>query len=442
MTPVDQIIHARWIAPVEPANTVLHHHAVVIHNGKILALLPSEHAGQQFTSANVARLEHHLLIPGLINSHTHAAMTLMRGFADDLPLERWLQQYIWPTEAQFVAPSYVADGSQLAITEMIRGGTTCFNDMYFFPHATAEAVEAAGIRATIGMLVMDFPSKYARDADDYLQQGIAFANHYENHPLISVITAPHAPYSVSIPMLTQIKQYALTTNKRVHMHLHETRAEVQSFRDQFGCSPIERMDQIGLLDASLIAVHMVHPEQSEIDLLAKRGCHVAHCPESNLKLGNGFCPVTKLIEAGINVAIGTDGAASNNDLDMLGEMRTCAMISKGATRDPQALPAHYVLQMATLNGARALGLDTQIGSLVPGKCADMVAVNLDEPETTPVFDPVSQLVYSCSRHQVVHSWVNGRQIMADRKILTLDEREIAQRSSRWQSELAEFRTTL
>ena len=431
----DTLIHARWIIPVEPTGKRLEHHALAITDGRILALLPSEEARQQIEATEVVELPDHALIPGLINAHTHSPMTLFRGLADDLPLMEWLQQHIWPAEQQWVSREFVAAGSRLAIAEMIRGGTTCFNDMYFFPDVTAQVAHQAGLRAAIGMILIDFPSAWASDSDDYLQRGLALHDQYRNDPLVKVIFAPHAPYSVADEPLKKVRTLAAELELPVHMHVHETRDEVEQGVASHGLRPLARLDRLGLLAPDLVAVHMTQLEEAEIAKVAEAGVQVVHCPQSNLKLASGFCPVAKLLEAGVNVALGTDGAASNNDLDMLAEMQSAALLAKGVSGDPAALPAFQALEMATLNGARALGLEDQTGSLLPGKQADLCAIDLGALETQPVYDPVSQIVYAAGREQVTHLWVKGIPLMRERQLLTLDQPGILADADQWRQRL-------
>ncbi|MCW8931123.1 MAG: TRZ/ATZ family hydrolase, partial [Gammaproteobacteria bacterium] len=366
-----------------------------------------------------------------INTHTHAAMTLMRGLADDLPLMEWLSEHIWPAEGQHVNYQFVKDGSDLAIAEMIRSGTTTFNDMYFFPDATAKSAEEAGIRVSLGLIMIDFPSAWAKDSEDYLHKGLQLHEQYRHHPLISTAFAPHAPYTVSDGPLEQIKIYAEKLDIPIHIHLHETQDEVNDSVSNTGMRPIARLEKLGLLSPLLIAVHMTQLEDYEIELLKHHGVHIVHCPESNLKLASGFCPVGKLSDSKINTAIGTDGAASNNDLDMLSEMRTTALLSKAVAENASIIPAHVALKMATLNGAKALGLDSITGSLSNGKAADITAIDLKKIETQPIFNPISQIVYSSSREQITDVWVQGKHLLNNRHLTTLDTEQILQKAKKW-----------
>ena len=429
------LLHARWIVPVQPDGCVLEHHALAIQDGRILAILPQAEAATRYRADTTLHLDRHVLIPGLINAHTHASMTLLRGLADDLPLMSWLQDHIWPAEARWVDPDFVRDGTRLALAEMLRGGTTCFNDMYFFPEVAATAVREAGMRACVGLIALDFPTAYARNLDEYLDKGLALHSELQNDPLVRVAFAPHAPYTVSASALERIGRLADELDIPVHIHVHETAAEVADFEAKHGCRPLTRLAQLGLLSPRLLAVHMTQLEPVEIDQLAQAGAHIAHCPESNLKLASGFCPSARLDAAGVNLALGTDGAASNNDLDLFGELRTAALLGKGVAGDAAALPAARVLRMATLNGARALGLAADIGSLEPGKAADIVAVDFGQLESAPVYHPISQLVYATGRHQVSDVWIAGRQLLANRQLTTLDSDELLQRAQRWQRDI-------
>ncbi|MCW9023326.1 MAG: TRZ/ATZ family hydrolase, partial [Gammaproteobacteria bacterium] len=370
---IDTLITARWIIPIEPDETVLENHAVAINKGRILELLPIDEAETKYQPETLIKRDQHVLMPGLINAHGHAAMTLMRGLADDLPLMDWLTQHIWPAESQWVNPDFVHDGTLLACAEMLRSGTTCFNDMYFFPDEAARAVEQAGMRATIGLILIDFPTAWAEGPDEYLKKGITLHDQLRNNSRIKTAFAPHAPYTVSDEPLKRIRTYAEELDIPIHIHVHETEHEVNESIEKFGMRPIARLEQLGLLNPHLLAVHMTQLTDDEITLIADAGVHISHCPESNLKLASGFCPVQKLNQAGINVALGTDGAASNNDLDMFSEMRTAALLGKAVANDASALSAWQVLKMATLNGARALGIDEETGSLTSGKAADIIA---------------------------------------------------------------------
>jgi 5-methylthioadenosine/S-adenosylhomocysteine deaminase len=392
---------------------VLEQHAVAVRDGRIEGIFPARETPAGFADYERVELPEHVLIPGLVNAHTHAAMSLMRGLADDLPLMRWLQEHIWPAETKHVSPRFVRDGTALACEEMLRGGITCFNDMYFFPEAALEAALAAGMRASLGLIVIDFASAYASDPADYLRKGLALRDRHREHPLVSFCLAPHAPYTVSDAAFRQVATLAAELDLPVHMHVHETAEEVERSLAEHGARPLERLRRLGLLQPGLIAVHSVHVDEQEIELLARHGCSVVHCPSSNLKLASGFAPVDAMLKKSINVALGTDGAASNNRLDLFGEMRTAALLAKAVARDAQAMPAHAALRAATLGGARALGLGERVGSIEAGKRADLVAVALRAPQLAPCYDPVSHLVYAAGREHVTHVWVDGEPRVAD-----------------------------
>ena len=431
-TQIDTIIEARWIIPAEPYGLVLENHAIAIDKGVIQAIQPASDISLQFSPAEPIVLPQHALIPGLINLHTHAAMTLMRGLADGLSLMEWQHNHIWPAEIKHMNEDFVLDGTKLACAEMLKGGTTCFNDMYFFPEESAKAALASGMRGAIGMLTIDFPTAYASDSEDYLAKGLAMRDEYRHHPLLSFCFAPHAPYTVSDKARTSILTYAEQLDLPIHIHLHETEAEISHSLENFGMRPITRLHQLGLLSPGLIGVNMIQLTEEEIELTGNQGCSVAHCPSSNLKLANGFAPVAALLRQGVNVGLGTDGAASNNRLDMFEEMRLAALLAKGKSNRADELPAYQTLQMATLNSAKALGLGGSIGSLVKGKMADITAVDFSAPELSPCYDPVSHLIYSAGREHVSHVWVDGKILVKEGKLTTLNEQEILAKALFWE----------
>ncbi len=431
MENVDLIIEAAWIATVDVDDTLLADHAIVVKDARILDLLPNAEAGRRYQAVQRRSLPTHLLLPGLINAHTHAAMTLLRGFADDVPLMAWLKEHVWPAESRWVNKDFIRDGTQLAVAEMLRGGTTCFNDMYFYPEIAASVAQASGIRATIGMIVLDFQTIWAVDPDEYFHKGLQLHDQLRDDPLVQTALAPHAPYTVSDGPLSRVRMYTDELDIPVHMHVHETAHEVQQSVEQHGASPLRRLRRLGLLNPHLVAVHMTHLDDEDIELVAHGGSSVVHCPESNLKLASGFCRVSDLLNAGVNVALGTDGAASNNDLDMLGEMRSAALLAKGVARDASALAVNQALRMATINGARALGIADQTGSLEIGKSADMVALDLNALNTQPVYNAVSQLVFAASREQVRHVWVAGQCLVEDGSLTRIDEAALLERTADW-----------
>ncbi len=425
----------RWIIPVEPAGAVLEGHCVALRDGLIEALLPRDEAEARFAAYEKVELGEHALIPGLVNAHTHAAMVLMRGLADDLPLERWLAEYIWPAEAKHASAQFVRDGTLLACAEMLRGGVTCFNDMYFFPEAALEAALEAGLRVSVGMIVFDFPSAYGADPDDYLAKGLELRDRFREHPLASFCLAPHAPYTVSDATFRKVATILGEIDVPLHIHVHETALEIERSIAEHGARPLERLERLGLLGPALIAVHSVHLTDGEIALLARHGASVAHCPSSNLKLASGFAPAAKLAAAGVNLCLGTDGAASNNRLDMFAEMRLAALLAKAVARDAEALPAHAALRAATLGGANALGLGSRIGSIVAGKAADLAAVHLAGPELSPCYDPVSHLVYAAGREHVSDVWVAGRHLIRSKNPANSALEGLDTRCKLWQNAL-------
>lgn len=432
---VDELIRPRWIVPVEPADTVLDDHAVAVRDGRIVAVVPEAEAAERFTAGRETRLDRHVLLPGLVNLHCHAAMTLLRGLADDTPLMTWLQHHIWPAEARHVSAEFVHDGTLLACAEMLRGGVTCFNDMYFFPEAAARAVASAGMRAVIGLTLLEFPTAYAADADDYLDKGLAARDALRDRPLLHFALAPHAPYTVSNRSFERIATLTGELDLPVHVHVHETRTEIEESLRMHGVRPLERLHRLGIVTPNLIAVHAVHLDAAEIALLAAEGASVAHCPASNLKLGSGIAPIAKLLAAGVNVGIGTDGAASNNRLDMFAETRLAALLAKGASGDAAVMGAHRALHAATLGGARALGLDREIGSIVAGKSADLCAVSLDDPLLAPCYAPESHLVYVAGRENVSHVWVSGRLMLENHTLRGFLKNELENIASLWQTRI-------
>ena len=431
METVDLIIHARWLVPISPRNAVLEHYSLVIQQGQIIALLPQADVKKHYLTNTEQRYDQHCIMPGLINNHTHAAMSLLRGLADDLPLMTWLNDHIWPAEAKWVSDSFVEAGSELAIAEMIRGGTTCFNDMYFFPDATARVVDKSGIRANLGMVIIDFPTAWAANTEEYLHKGQQLHDHYRHHARITTSYAPHAPYTVSDRTLEAVIMNAEEMDVPIHMHIHETAGEISQGIEQYGMRPLARLKELGLLSPRLTAVHMTQLTDEEISWCADAGVHIAHCPESNLKLASGFAPISTLDKNGVNITIGTDGAASNNDLDMFAEIKQTALLAKAVAQDASAIPAHIALEMATINAAKALGLDDKIGSLEVGKMADIIAVDLGEIETQPCYDTISQLVYSTGRDKVTDVWVAGKQLLKDRQLTTMNPSHIIETAQLW-----------
>jgi len=434
--PVDLMIEARWVVPVEPHAVVLENHAVVVEGGRIVALLPIADARTSYAPRERVELPEHALIPGLINSHTHNPMTLLRGLADDLPLMVWLQQHIWPAEAKVMGPEFVRDGVELAVAEMLRGGTTCANENYFFPDVIGATYRRMGFRAVVGLPVIDFPTAWARTQDEYFERAGEVHDSFIGDSLVSTAFAPHAPYTVSDDSFERIRVLSDQLDIPVHLHTHETAHEVDEEKAKSGLRPFQRLQKLGLVNDRLIAVHMTQLTEGEIAACAAAGVSVVHCPESNLKLASGFCPAENLRLAGVNVALGTDGCASNNDLDMFGEMRTAALLAKAVAGNAAAFDAAFALRAATLNGARAIGLDAQVGSIEVGKQADLAAVRLSDIETQPMFHVVSQLVYATGRHQVSDVWIAGRRKLAARELVGVDTRAILDKTRAWRERIA------
>lgn len=416
MKKIDTLLECRWVAPVQPRGTVLADHAIAIHDKRIVALLPTALARAQFDPRERVLLSDHLVTPGLVNAHTHAAMALLRGVGDDLPLRHWLKERIWPLEAALVSEQFVYEGTKLAALEMLRAGTTCCSDMYFYPEQAARALREVGMRAVVGIIAIEFPTVYATDAEDYLRKGLAARDQFRDDPLVSFTLAPHAPYTVADSTLARMAVLAEELDLPVHMHVHETASEVAESLAHHGVRPLARLERLGLVSERLIAVHAVHLEDAEIALLAQRGATVAHCPSSNLKLASGVARVAELLAHGANLALGTDGAASNNRLDLLAEGRLAALLAKGSSGDAAAAPAAAILEASTLGGARALGLADRIGSIEPGKDADIVAFDLSDAETQPCFDPISHLVYALGREHVSEVWLAGARVVKKRQV--------------------------
>jgi len=428
-----QILQPDWIVTVNAGFEVLQDYAVVIEDNRIQGLTSTDEITDLpcYPQAELIPLPDCALLPGLVNSHTHASMSLFRGIADDLPLMEWLNEHIWPAEARWVTPEFAADGFKLAAAEMIRSGTTCLSDMFYFPDEIARCAQQIGIRSVVGLIVLDFPSPWAQNADEYLHKALAVHDEIRELPLVSSALAPHAPYTVSDDPLRQIAMYSNELDVPVHMHVHETAAEVAEAQQKTGQRPLERLDKLNLLNSNLIAVHMTELDEFEIERIAEAGVNVAHCPESNLKLGSGVCPVAALLDKGVNVCLGTDGAASNNDLDLLGEMRTAAMLAKGSSGNASACNARQAIEMATICGARALGMADRIGSIEAGKYADLIAVNLASLNTQPLYEPVAQIVYAAASRQVSHVWIDGIAQLRDFELCNLDSNEIISRAASW-----------
>ena len=439
LQPCDLLIEAGFVVPVQPHGVVLEDHAVAVSGGEIVALLPIAEARARFAPKETVSRPEAVLIPGLVNAHTHNPMTLLRGVADDLPLKVWLQQHIWPIEGAVIGPDFVADGITLAIAEMLRGGTTCVNENYFFPDVQAATYKKHGFRARVGLPVIDFPTAWAASDDEYFARAGEVHDAWRDDALIATAFAPHAPYTVNDANFERVRLLSDQLDIPVHLHLHETAQEVQQSLDEYGQRPIARLDRLGLIDERLIAVHMTQLTDAETHLCAERGVSVVHCPESNLKLASGFCPACALERAGVNLAIGTDGCASNNDLDMFGETRTAALLAKAVANDAAAFDAFSALRAATLGGARAIGFGDRIGSIEPGKQADLVCVDLSALETQPLHHVVSQLIYATGRQQVSDVWIAGQPKLVRRELVDIDMAGVIANAKQWRTKIAAIR---
>ncbi|MBZ4186048.1 TRZ/ATZ family hydrolase [Thermomonas sp. RSS23] len=437
--PCDLLIEAGWVVPVVPHGVVLTDHAVAVSGGRIQAILPIAQARMQYAAKDTVARPEAVLLPGLVNAHTHNPMTLLRGIADDLPLMTWLQQHIWPVEAAVIGPDFVADGTTLAIAEMLRGGTTCANENYFFPDVQAGVYKKYGFRARVGAVIIDFPSAWAASDDEYFDRACQLHDTWRGDVLIGTAFAPHAPYTVNDANFERIRMLADQLDLPVHLHLHETAHEVSESLKLHGQRPIARIDRLGLLNDRLIAVHMTQLTEADIHLCAERGVSVVHCAESNLKLASGFCPACALLSAGVNLAIGTDGCASNNDLDMFGETRSAALLAKAVANDAAGFNAFEALHAATLGGAKALGFEDRIGSIEAGKDADLVCVDLSALETQPLHHVVSQLIYATSRQQVSDVWIAGVQKLRQRELVDMDSAAIVANARQWRQKIAQVR---
>ena len=432
------LIHPRYLVAVKPQGIVLENHSIAIERGLIISILTRTESEQAYPEAESIELPEHVLLPGFINMHTHSPMTLLRGYADDMDLDVWLKEHIWPAEQEFLSPAFVADGARLAIAEMFRAGTTCFNDMYFFPDVLGETCLDTGIRASIGVPLIETQTAWIADIDSYFEQGLRLHDEWRSEPLLSITFSPHAPYSVSDETLRRVAVHSAELEVPVHLHLLETQWDIKHSLQHHDVPPLHRLRDLDLLNSRLLAVHMTQLSSEDIDQLAQSGVHVIHCPQSNLKLASGICPLSSLLEAGVNVALGTDGAASNNDLDLLSEAQTAALLAKGISGNAKAVDAFQALEMLTINGAKALGIDKLTGSIEVGKAADLCAVDLSCPETQPLYNVVSQVIYAASRSQVSDVWVAGRRVLDCGQLTTIDLEEVTRKAVQWQNRLSEF----
>ncbi|CAE8617670.1 unnamed protein product [Polarella glacialis] len=461
---VDEVVSAAWVVPVETSE-VLQDHSVVISGSKIVDILPTAQVEAKYRPKKHTKLPNAALTPGFINTHTHTPMVYLRGVSDDIPLREWLEGTIWPLEFKLVSHDFVKDGAKLAILEMIMGGITTFNDMYWYPEAVCEAVVSSGVRAAVGMIAIEFPfGSYGTGPDDYLAKGQATMEKFKAEERLSWCVALHAPYTCSDATITKGGDLSKKLNVPLHIHLHESSDEVEAsaagnkdnpscHMSSEKCRPMANLERLGVLNERLIAVHMNWLTDEEVAQCATSGASIVHCPCSGMKLASGFCRVHDLLEAGVNVALGTDGASSNNSLDMMAEMKLAALLAKGVAKNAQAAPAATALRMATLNGAKALGLGEVTGSLKVGKFADMVAIEFNVPGAWPApvvtgnngmpgFDPVTHIVYSSTRDQVSDVWVHGQRLMSSRQVLTMDSVEIREAADKWSAKIQDILTEL
>ncbi len=432
---VSTIISAKWICPVRPINTTLEDHSIIIDRDRIVDIIETKNVASLYETDQHYQLHHHIVTPGLINAHTHAAMNLFRGFADDQPLHTWLNESIWPLEKKWVTPDFVHDGTLIACAEMLKSGITTFNEMYFYPESASRAIKQSGIRANIGLFVMEYPSNYANDGEDYLMKGLEARDRWRDEALITSSLAPHAPYSVSDKTLNQVLTYANQLNLTIHMHVHETEEEIKASLAEYQMRPLERLNQLGIVSPQFMAVHSVYLNHEDLTTLSKESASVIHCPTSNLKLGSGFADIAALQKHGINVCIGTDGSASNNKQDVLHDMQLASLLTKGLTKNPAMQDAKTSLEMVTINGAKALGLEDHIGSIEKGKYADLTVFDMDHISTLPMFDPMSHLVYAASREEVSHVWVNGLLQYEEGHLTSIDIKACKDIALRWQLKL-------
>jgi 5-methylthioadenosine/S-adenosylhomocysteine deaminase len=435
-TAADLIIEPTWLLPVVPRRTVLTGHSVVVRGGEIVAVGPTATIEKGFHAATRRRLDNHVLMPGLVNAHGHAAMVLLRGLAEDLPLSAWLREQIWPLETRWVTPEFAADGVALAIAEMLKTGTTCFSDMYFYPEVTARAVRAAGLRAQVNFPLIGFANTWSTNAADGFRKGLALHDEYRDDPLIRIGFGPHSAYTLTREELAKTLMLADEVDAPIHIHLHETAAEVAAAHDELGCTHIQYLAELGMLVPRLQAIHLTQLDDADLERLVAGGVRAVHCPQSNLKLGSGVADIVRMRAHGLLVGLGTDGAAANNSLDLFAEARVAALLAKARSGDPSAMDAFETLEMATLGSARVLGLDALVGSVEPGKSADLIAIDLSDVGALPVHRPEATLLYTASGSRVRHAWVAGRHLLDDGRLTTMDETDIAARAIGWSRRLA------
>ena len=435
MTPANFAVHADAIIPVSGPNKVLHFHSIVVRDGIIDTLLPHA-AARALLDVEHIELPGHVVMPGLVNAHGHAAMTLLRGFADDMSLSSWLNDKIWPLEARWVSPEFVRDGTDIAAAEMLLSGITTTSDMYFFPDIAAHSLRAAGMRTQLVFPVLDIETAWAKNAEAYFEKGLALRDYFRNDDLVDIGFGPHSTYTVEESLLSRTATLANELDAAIQIHLHETTAEVLAHVEATGERPIDLLARIGLLGPRTQCVHMTALGSQDIVTIAAHGAHVVHCPRSNMKLASGACPVKKLRDAGVNVALGTDGAASNNRLNGIAEMQSAALLAKLESGDPAALSASEAIQMATLDGARALGLDHVTGSLEAGKSADFIAIEMTGIHMAPNHQVESNIVYAATGNEVTHSWIAGKNTVKNGQLQSLDSDALRHKAADWRAKLS------
>ena len=431
MINVDYIIYADYVLPMDESLTVIKDGAIAVKGTRVLKVGTSQDISRYYAPEVVINGKQKVVFPGLINTHTHAAMVYFRGIADDQPLKEWLENHIWPAENRWLSPEFVSDAIELACLEMLKGGITTYNDMYFYEDAAAEATKRVGMRAALGAGILDFPTKSARTVDEYFENAESFIRDWKGDSLITPCVAPHALYTCGPETLKRAKRVAVKYDVPIHIHLSETKWEVEEIKSMYAMMPVEYLDSLGFLDEKVLAVHCVWVTDREMEVLAERKVGVSHCIESNLKLASGIAPVVEMLKAGIKVAFGTDGAASNNDLNIFSEMSTAAKLEKTLSEDPTALDAKTAFLMATRWGAEVLGLGRITGSIEEGKAADLVMADLNKPHLVPMYNIYSHIVYAMRPSDVEMVMVDGKVVVNDGELTTGDESEILQKAMDW-----------
>ena len=436
MLKIDLLVHAKWVLPMNKVAACLPNHSVAVSRGKIIDILPTQVANKQYSANTYVSKPEHVLMPGFINCHTHTPMTLLRGLADDLPLMEWLEKNIWPTEQAWLGPEFAYDGARLAIAEMIKRGTTCFQEMYFFPEKIAQAICSTGIRARNSMHIMDIKNAWGNNGIENIEKSLALYKANQHNPLMRFSLTPHSVYTVNDNTLKATRDVADEYNLPIQIHCQESQAEISTSLAKHGARPLAHLQQLNFLSSNVMLVHMTQVNNDDIAILKETGAHVIHCPESNMKLASGYCPITRLQSAGINVALGTDSACSNNNLNMMSEIRSAALLAKLMASDAEALPAYQALELATTHAAKAMQWDDEIGQLDIGFSADMITIDMSSLATQPIYHPVSQLVYAASREQVRDVWVAGKRLLDNGKLMTIDEQALKDTTTAWQKKIS------